>query len=66
MIVESNSLMTSTRELNSHVDIFLRDLSAHQSDFDTEYMISIQGRQKLITWLEEQIFGTLHRTELAG
>ena len=48
------SLMTSTRELNSHIDIFLRDLSAHQSDFDTEYLISIQGRQKLITWLEEQ------------
>ena len=48
------SLMISTRELNSHVDVFLRELSAHQSDFDTEYMISIQGRQKLITWLEEQ------------
>ena len=47
-------LMASTRELNSHVDVFLRDLSAHQSDFDTEQMISIQGRQKLITWLEEQ------------
>ena len=49
-----HNLMISTRELNSHVDVFLRDLSAHQSDFDTEYMISIQGRQKLITWLEEQ------------
>ena len=47
-------LMASTRELNSHVDVFLRNLSAHQSDFDTEQMISIQGRQKLITWLEEQ------------
>ena len=49
-----DELRVPTRVLIGQIDDFLGDLRAHQTSFDTEDMISVQGRQKLIGWLEEQ------------